>query len=138
MKAGNSPAITSVPTTQRIPPETIEKRRLVSDATTPASRFPRAGVEATWANSIPETRPRMRSGVTLKRIVWRMTALTLSAAPAPARRRSASQSESANPNATMKTPQSPAAIATTRPCRRTCPIQPDSSDASSAPAYGAA
>ena len=48
-----------VPTMQPMPPETIEKRRLVSCATTPASRLPSDGVLATCANSIPPRRPRM-------------------------------------------------------------------------------
>ena len=51
------------------PPETIEKRRLVSEATSPASTLPSAGVAATCANSMPETRPRSGSGVALQRIV---------------------------------------------------------------------
>src|SRR5437868_3268679 len=48
---------------QATPPETTEKRRLVSEATTPASRLPSDGALATWANSIPERRPRRASGV---------------------------------------------------------------------------
>ncbi len=48
------------PAMQRIPPETTEKRRLVSDASAPASRFPTAGALATWASSIPDRRPAHR------------------------------------------------------------------------------
>ena len=71
----------TAPAAHATPPETIEKRRLVSEATRPASTLPSAGVAATWANSIPESRPRSGSGVTVQRIVPRSTALTLSAKP---------------------------------------------------------
>ena len=71
-------------------------------------------------------------------MVSRMIALTLSAAPAAASSRRASHSDDAKPNVAIATPQSPAAITTTSPCRRTWPIQPDSSEETSAPAYGAA
>ena len=102
---GNASAQASVPTTQRIPPETTEKRRLVSDATMPASRLPSAGVLATCANSIPPSRPRISSGVTVSTIVERNTALTWSAAPAtasstqrdPERRREAERGDGDSP-----------------------------------------
>ena len=45
-------------TMQSTPPETIEKRSEVSDASTPASRSPRLGALATCMNSIPHRRPR--------------------------------------------------------------------------------
>jgi hypothetical protein len=116
MRAGTARATMKVPATQARPPETIEKRRLVSDATRPASTLPRAGVAATWANSIPDTRPRRWSGVTVQRIVPRRTALTLSAAPAAASISRASQRVSSEkPKSAIATPHSPAAIATTRP-----------------------
>ena len=67
-------------------PETIEKRTLVSDATTPASTLPSSASLATWANSMPVSRPRMVSGVAASRIVLRRIALTKSAAPAAARK----------------------------------------------------
>jgi len=47
MNAGTAKAIRKVPAMQRRPPETIETRRLVSDATTAASTFQIAGVAAT-------------------------------------------------------------------------------------------
>src|SRR6266540_2931239 len=68
MMAGTASAIATVPAMQSRPPETIEKRRLVSEATTPASTFPSAGVEATWANSIPESLPRSESGATVEAV----------------------------------------------------------------------
>ncbi len=43
---------------QATPPETIENRSDVSDASTPASRSPRLGALATCMNSIPSSRPR--------------------------------------------------------------------------------
>ena len=58
-----------VPITHMNPPDTIEKRRLVRDATTPASMFPSVGPLATWANSIPVSRPRIASGVAVSMIV---------------------------------------------------------------------
>src|SRR3954467_3353226 len=82
MRAGTARATMKVPATHASPPETIEKRTLVSDATSPASTLPRAGVAATWANSIPETRPRRWSGVTVQRIVPRRTGLTVARGPA--------------------------------------------------------
>src|SRR5919204_1999514 len=136
MRAGTARAIATVPAMQSSPPETIEKRRLVSEARTPASTLPSAGVEATCANSIPESLPRSESGVTVHKIVPRRTALTLSAAPAAARNSKASQRDSAKPKATIAAPQSDAATATISPCLRTCPIQPERSDATRAPAYG--
>ena len=45
------------PTMQSTPPETTEKRIEVRAASTPASTSPRFGALATWANSIPESRP---------------------------------------------------------------------------------
>ena len=69
------------PTMQRKPPETIEKRSDVSDASTPASRSPRLGALATCVNSIPESRPRRWSGVERSSIVLRSTALKKSAPP---------------------------------------------------------
>ena len=110
----------------------------MSDATAPASRLPSAGALATWASSIPETRPRISSGVAARTIAERKAALTLSAAPAKASSTSASGSAVAKPNARIARPQSAAAIATARPWRRTWLTQPESSVAASAPAYGAA
>ena len=127
-----------MPTTQRIPPETTEKRRLVSDATMPASRFPSAGVLDTCANSIPPRRPRISSGVTVSTIVERNTALTWSAAPAAASSSSATQSVVVKPNAAIATPQPQAAITIARPCRCTRITHPETSDAANAPTAGAA
>ena len=127
-----------MPITQRNPPDTIEKRRLVSDATTPASTLPSVGALATCMNSMPVSRPRMLSGVALSMIVERKTALTLSAAPATASSSEPAQSVFVKPNAAIAIPHPAAAITTASPCRRTCGIQPDASDETSAPAYGAA
>ena len=65
-----------VPITVRIPPETIEKRTLVSAATAPASTLPICGALATWASSMPDSRPRRWSGVAASRIELRRIALT--------------------------------------------------------------
>src|SRR6478736_6705318 len=56
-------AATTQPTMQNSPPDTIEKRSEVSDASTPASRSPRLGALATCMNSMPFRRPRRWSGV---------------------------------------------------------------------------
>ena len=112
------------PTTQSTPPETIEKRSDVSDASTPASRSPRFGALATCVNSIPDSRPRRWSGVTRSSIVLRSTALKKSAPPATASRTSAGQSVVVKPNAAIATPQAHAAIVTASPWRRTCDVQP--------------
>ena len=80
----------------------------------------------------------MASGVALSMMVARKTALMLSAPPAIASRTSPTHSVSAKPNAAIASPHPDAAIATARPWRRTCGIQPDASDETSAPAYGAA
>ena len=58
------------------PPETIEARTLVSEATMPASTFPISGAPATCASSMPDSRPRIESGVTVRRMFERRTALT--------------------------------------------------------------
>ena len=78
---------------QARPPETIEKRRLVREASTPASTLPSVGAAATWVNSIPVIRPRSASGVATRTIVLRRTALTKSAAPAPQSGRKAEPDE---------------------------------------------
>ena len=90
-------------------PETIEKRTLVSDATTPASTLPSVGALVTCASSIPESRPRIESGVAVSRIVERKIGADRSAAPATASSASATQSASANPNGAIAAPQIPAA-----------------------------
>ena len=131
-------AVTTAPITQSTPPETIEKRRLVNEATRPASVLPSVGPLATWANSIPTRRPRISSGVAVSMIVERKIALTSSAAPATASSTSESQSDSAKPNAAIATPHPHAASTTARPCLRTCGIHPEASEETSAPAYGAA
>jgi hypothetical protein len=100
--------------------------------------LPSAGVPATWASSIPERRPRIESGVTWSRIVERRTALMKSAAPAAASISSASGSTVAKPNAAIATPHPAAAMQTPSPWRRTRVIQPETSEAISAPADGAA
>ena len=123
---------------QAMPPVTTEKRRLVSDASTPASRLPSEGALATCASSIPDMRPRIASGVACIRIVERRTALTKSAAPASPRKTSASPSCPASPKQRIAAPQSAAPTQTPSPCRRTWPTHPDSSEAASAPTYGAA
>src|SRR5581483_8231277 len=68
-RLGIAARIATAPAAHAIPPETIEKRRLVSEARTPASTFPSAGVLATCASSKPCMRPRIGSGVPAKRIV---------------------------------------------------------------------
>ena len=68
--------MTTVPATQAMPPETMEKRTLVSEATTPASTLPSAGAPATWASSMPEMRPRRWSGEPASMIDSRRIALT--------------------------------------------------------------
>ena len=123
---------------QARPPETIEKRMLVSAASTPASTFPSVGAAATCANSIPVIRPRSSSGVATSTIVLRRTALTKSAAPATASSSRASQSAVAKPNATSAAPHAAAATTTPRPCLRTRASGPEKIEATSAPAYGAA
>ena len=59
----------------RKPPETTEKRMLVSEATAPASTLPSEGALATCANSMPVTRPRIEGGVAFKTITLRRMAL---------------------------------------------------------------
>jgi hypothetical protein len=106
----------------------------VREATTPASTLPSVGALATWASSIPETRPRISSGVAVSTIAERKAALTLSAAPASASMISASTSDVAKPKRRIAAPHRPAAIATATPWRRTWLTQPESSVAASAPA----
>ena len=69
-------------------------------------------------------------------IVPRMTALNASAQPAAASRTTATGSAVAKPNAVIATPHNVAAMTMPTPCRRTCEIQPESSDARSAPIPG--
>src|SRR5947208_14223260 len=106
MNAGTARTTTKVPRKQARPPETIEKRRLVSDATRPASTLPSAGVAATCANSIAEARPLRWAGVTVPRIVPRTPALTVYAAPAAARGGRACHRLAANPEAAIAAPHS--------------------------------
>src|SRR3954462_15479661 len=126
------------PAMQKIPPETIEKRMLVSAASAPASTFPSVGALATWASSIPDRRPRRESGVTVSRIVERRIALQSSAAPAIARKSRASHRVGENPKPTIAAPHAEAATQTPRPCLRARVTQPERSVAARAPAYGAA
>src|SRR6266508_818001 len=99
---------------QAKPPETTEKRRLVSEARAPASTLPRLGALATWASSIPESRPRIESGVTVSKIVVRRMALQSSAAPARARKSSAGQRLGDKPKPTIAAPHTDAATQTPR------------------------
>src|SRR5918995_5107035 len=102
-------ATATVPAKVRTPPETIDARTLVSEATTPASKFPSSGAPATCASSMPESLPRIESGVTVSRMFERRTALMKSAAPAAARKISANHAASAKPTKAIATPQAPAA-----------------------------
>ena len=68
-----------------------EKRALVAAATTPDSMSPRRGPLVTTSENTLDIRPRIASGVTVWLMIWRQTALTLSAAPASARHAAASQ-----------------------------------------------
>src|ERR671936_2760849 len=83
-------------------------------------------------------RPWNASGVVAYMIVPRKTALNASAHPATASRRTAIGNALAKPNAVIATPHNVAATTIATPCLRTCAIQPESRDATSAPADGAA
>ena len=78
-----------------------------------------------------------RVGVSRSRIVERSIALISSAQPASASIATPSQSAVAKPKPAIAAPQTTIAAATATPWRRTCPIQPEVSAASSAPADGA-
>ena len=54
-----------------IPPETIENRTVVSEASRPASALPRDGPVPTTARLTPSMRPRISSGVTVFKIASR-------------------------------------------------------------------
>src|SRR5205085_3006345 len=136
MSAGMYSASSRQPATQAMPPETIEKRMLLRDATPPASTLPSRGALVTWARYAADTRPCKASGVVANMIVPRITALKASAQPAAARRTTASGSVVTNPNAVIATPHNVAATTIPTPWRRTCAIQPESTEATSAPAVG--
>ena len=69
---------------QAMPPETTEKRTLVAEATTPASTFPSAGALATCASSMPETPPRISSGVAVSTVAEECRADLVGGTSAPA------------------------------------------------------
>ena len=126
------------PATHASPPDAIEKRALVSDATTPASMSPSRGPLVTTSEKTDDMRPRIASGVTVWLITDRQTALTLSAAPATASRAAAGHRLETSPAAATDCPQTITAPMTISPSRRTCSSHRVVSAATVAPAETAA
>src|SRR3954468_17916089 len=102
---------------QASPPDDIEKRALVSEATRPASTSPRRGPLVTTSENTDDIRPRIASGVTVWLMTERQTGLTLPRAPPRATGTSApaAQSEPARPAAAIATPQTQTAATVIRP-----------------------
>src|SRR3954451_5471083 len=99
------------------PPDVIEKRALVSEATVPASMSPRRGPLVTTREKTDDIRPRIESGVTVWLITERQTALTLSAAPATASRAAADHRLDTTPTSAIAAPQASTAPMTMSPSR---------------------
>ncbi len=124
---------------QASPPDTTEIWGLVSEATSPASKFPSLGPPVTTMMWIADMRPRSASGTASWRIVERNTALSTSAAPATARSVRASQnSRVTRPNAVMAAPHPITAQITARPWCRMRLTHPVVRAPRRAPADGAA
>src|SRR5687768_4437707 len=119
---------------QARPPDSTEKRGLVSDATAPASTSPSRGPLVTTSEKTDDMRPRNASGVTIWLITERQTALTLSAAPATASSAAAAHSDPTNATAAIAAPHTQTATIVTIPSRRTWSSQRVVSAATTAPA----
>ena len=84
------------------------------------------------------TRPRIASGVSSCTSVWRITTLTMSAAPETASAISDSQNEADSANTSIATPNTATAPISVRPTRRSSGCWASQTDSSSAPTAGAA
>ena len=69
---------------QQTPPSTTEKGAPAAAASRPASNSPNCGPPMKKIMLTEVIRPRRRSGVMSWRMIWRMTVLTVSAAPVTA------------------------------------------------------
>ena len=120
------------------PPITTEPTGPNSAAVAPDSNSPSwldapMKIELTAA-----TRPRMASGVSSCTKVWRVTTLTLSAAPVTASASSDRPKCSDRPNTTVATPNTATAPSSLPPTRRCKGQRARTSDIASAPTAGAA
>ena len=127
-----------MPAMQARPPDVIEKRALVSDATAPASMSPSRGPLVTTSENTDDIRPRMRVRCHCLVDVERQTALTLSAAPAMREQRRRGPQRADQPGSRDRRPHASTAAITIRPRRRACSSQPVVSAATVAPAETAA
>ena len=121
-----------------MPPSTTEPTGPSSAAVAPDSNSPSWFDPPMNTELTALTRPRISSGVSSCTSDWRITTLTMSAAPTTTNATSDSANDVDNPNTNVAAPYNATAPSSTWPARRVIGQRVSATDSANAPAAGAA